>query len=1367
MKPCKSFLVFFLLLLVLKSNSVFSQKLVNVDLFTGTANITIPVYTIQRGDITVPIVYYYRASGIKVEDYDQRFGLGWKLSLDAGITRNLRGFPDDISYQANTGYPAVKGWLMSGVTDIPGKVENFSIAGGITSGSCTNEVTDYSYMNSNIAYNYDSEPDIFDVNAPGLNLQFVFDKTGTIKTIPYQDVKITKTVDQYGAITSFTVVRANGVKYIFDKKNLCTITVDYGVNTSTLPAFSRDYLFYKTYSTNDNSFSFTSKWCLTSITDTKLTIVSYTYDVKQPGSSPVANEKVEILKYNPSTQQYDKTYLYTTSKYIEVERLNRITAYNPDGVAGANGDIQFTWDADFAESKLTEIKMVKEGKKITPVYTGKFCGNGNLGYWGRYFLKSLDISGNGVTPQTQYKFLYSNVNDDTHESYCTFSGNDSITNDQDYWGYFNGHPVSSANTKLDPQIWYYAGLSSGRSFKIHPIPGNSNGVLLAGVNRDVHTNAVAGTLTQITYPTGGTTTLSYDNQVYFDSDVNDSVWGGGVRTRSITDNDGISGTNEVTYYDYDDPSTNITTGRATTVPTFAFAIPNSNSFSTLADKVKNSSYRTLYNLSNEDAYVVYSKVTVRKTNGGKSLYEFNSEGVWGASNGNDWTETMVYGTRNYTSAPGTCNNVAPDILQNDKYDYPFAANTHFDFQRGLLNKVTNYNAGGNMVSEETYTYQRSHTTSSSPNPMAVVWALKYDDITGGSFRRYARYNVLGGVTNLLATKTTKIYSTSNYTNYTTETETYSYPTGDHRLPVTITKTNSDGTSYKTYVKYVKDYGSLSSGGDTYNAALYAMQGLNINAMVESYQSVTVPGSSEVVVGASLVLPKTYYNNQSGFNMYLPYEIWKFVSQAGVAVSNFPSAITSGNFQKYSGYLKTATINDYDFGGLPVSVTGASSRINSCAIYDIDNGGLKVAEFQNAKNTEILYSSFDYDNLYANFGGYTSGDLFAGGRKSKSCLSMTTSTSIYHSVSNATTNSDMIFSCWIKGDFVSGNVTVNLSASGLNSNYNLSFTGITDWTYYEIRIPKPSNSSYTVTLTTSTPIKIDDILFYPGNASAKTYSYDEKLFMNSSSYGLSAIVLTAETGMSGSTRSYEYDLYGRPQLVRDGFNNIVETKSYKPVNNWPSFSATPSIAWAATVPQNVLTTFVVSWSSPLSLPAEIISYTWDFGDGTAASTSSVPYQLHRYRNLGTYQVTCTIYSPAIGTWVVQTPVTSSTNPLPVTVIAQDVTPLICSAGVSEETADGQCIQASCSGLTSACTYTKFQLTAIGNGSLANVQTQVWEKAPVGSTTWTTVSAPLGIATVNFSTSFPWTASYRMRCRVTMTNGDTGTSAEIYVYNNYNQ
>src|SRR5688572_405920 len=154
---------YFVVISVFFLGKTYSQKNVNVDLLTGTANVSIPIYTVQRGDIAVPVGLAYRADGIAVEDYNMQVGLGWSLVAEASVTRVLKGFPDDLQYQGNASYSTIKGWLKT--TTIGGLVENFSIANDNNANTCTDEVTDYSYMNTNFSDYYDTEPDIFMVSA--------------------------------------------------------------------------------------------------------------------------------------------------------------------------------------------------------------------------------------------------------------------------------------------------------------------------------------------------------------------------------------------------------------------------------------------------------------------------------------------------------------------------------------------------------------------------------------------------------------------------------------------------------------------------------------------------------------------------------------------------------------------------------------------------------------------------------------------------------------------------------------------------------------------------------------------------------------------------------------------------------------------------------------------------------------------------------------------------------------------------------------------------------------------------------------------------------------------------------------------------
>ena len=62
-----------------------------VSYYTGTPNISIPLYEIKGKQITVPISLTYHPSGIRPEIHPGPVGLGWSLRADGVITRTVRG----------------------------------------------------------------------------------------------------------------------------------------------------------------------------------------------------------------------------------------------------------------------------------------------------------------------------------------------------------------------------------------------------------------------------------------------------------------------------------------------------------------------------------------------------------------------------------------------------------------------------------------------------------------------------------------------------------------------------------------------------------------------------------------------------------------------------------------------------------------------------------------------------------------------------------------------------------------------------------------------------------------------------------------------------------------------------------------------------------------------------------------------------------------------------------------------------------------------------------------------------------------------------------------------------------------------------
>ena len=81
----------------------------SVNEYTGTADISVPLYTIKSKNIEIPLVLRYDASGIKVEQEASWVGLGWNLMVGGCINYVCAGGHDmyqapDISTKTWTEY---------------------------------------------------------------------------------------------------------------------------------------------------------------------------------------------------------------------------------------------------------------------------------------------------------------------------------------------------------------------------------------------------------------------------------------------------------------------------------------------------------------------------------------------------------------------------------------------------------------------------------------------------------------------------------------------------------------------------------------------------------------------------------------------------------------------------------------------------------------------------------------------------------------------------------------------------------------------------------------------------------------------------------------------------------------------------------------------------------------------------------------------------------------------------------------------------------------------------------------------------------------------------------------------------------------
>lgn len=209
-----------------------------VDNFTGVANISIPLHTIQEGDLTVPISLNYHTGGIKVTEIASWAGLGWALNAGGSITRQVNGSIDEGGYFSNN--IRSEGWYEKGnfYTDEYHRMvaENIDIT---TEYGCNYDPIPsqqaypppyYENISNSRQYAefiskgyYDVQPDIFYLNIPGYSGKFYFNDNQEPILDPFQNIKIEPVYEAIiptmsvaaSRFTYFKVTTPDGTKYFF------------------------------------------------------------------------------------------------------------------------------------------------------------------------------------------------------------------------------------------------------------------------------------------------------------------------------------------------------------------------------------------------------------------------------------------------------------------------------------------------------------------------------------------------------------------------------------------------------------------------------------------------------------------------------------------------------------------------------------------------------------------------------------------------------------------------------------------------------------------------------------------------------------------------------------------------------------------------------------------------------------------------------------------------------------------------------------------------------------------------------------------------------------------------------------------------
>lgn len=817
--------------------------------YTGTPNISVPIFAIEEGNLKVGVSCHYHAGGVGVSTTASSIGLGWALNAGGMIGRTVRGKPDDKD----------GGWYTFGSSQIISS--NFPPG---TPGYCD----DYEAVANGLN---DTESDLYYFSFGPFSGKFVFDTDGTTpRLIEGQDLKITPLTlpNPAGGFDYFMITAADGTKYYFGNTTTSNLRA---VETTQSASFISDC--YGGTSNTQAGYQFLSAWYLTRIEagDGK-TKIDFDYNEEIYSFNQLGNARKTLWQGISCHQQY--TYsccngptCTAVDAYSPMasRSVTQIWGLAPKSITWSNGSIIFERNDIREDVYVGPTNKPKKINKIiindntgtclkkfifnTDYFVSDIVGNPiDLENYKRLRLKKIIETNCSETTNIEHVFQYNHPD----ENGFTYKMPYKLSYSQDHWGYFNG----KNNTNLIPSGGYTA-------------CGNAN--------READAAYVqVGVLKKITYPTGGETLFEYELHDYLDQ-LNQLKTAGGLRVKTITSIAGYNAPPKVVNYEY--KKNNNTSSGLLLTPLIYQSNVSSWGFQRFADcNVSLAaissiafSYPILSTSRINGSPVTYSQVKVISSNNGYSIFEYNNGGVYVHSFPSD----------NFPSAPELQPYIESGKIKSEK---------HYK-EGGTLLKSTTYeytvDLGASIVGQAVISFPNAITFHNN----CCLSAPCYNSIILTECpNKYARADYMVRWGDVLLTKVTDVVDgVTTVTDITYQGQGLGPAARPHHNPITKTFTNSDGKVFKDTYFYAYEY------KDSYAWA---------QAMFDKYM-VSLPIYKEHKIGTTKRAELNEYS--TGFGNNYPY-----LSQYKELMSNdyWDTKFTINTYDMNNGFPKQITLDGF-------------------------------------------------------------------------------------------------------------------------------------------------------------------------------------------------------------------------------------------------------------------------------------------------------------------------------------------------------------------------------------------------------------------------------------------------------------------------
>ncbi len=449
---------------------------IDVNLYTGTANLSLAGPVLQGNHISMPVSLNYATGGNKVEDTGTWVGLGWSLVAGGSITRSARNVPDTKSNYYD-------------------KAD--SIALRLAQPAGTPDFSWYQFYKDVARNAIEVNHDIYYYSFNGRSGKFYISPYKEIYQATDSDLKIAPVFDSVDEITSFLITDEYGHRYLFDVVEQSRMQLDDVVGLGGEP-LADDGGYDPSNTLYDRTFN--STWHLSEISSygdfERIALVydtisgEYEYPINPALNKSRTFTSIDVdgccggtaggqlnEGNSPALSILDRKYLQSAELYINEERIERLDFVISDNSCTDNVTV------DATDRRLDRINVSR---------------------------RDLDGS-DDLTRFIDYRFTY---DCSTNRLTLKTFGETTIFADQYYlkppysFEYIDALPSSLTSTSIDHWGYYNGATNGDNLIPSYSSPQHS----FNGANRNVNPSfSDHGSLYRIDYPTGGYSLFDYSS----------------------------------------------------------------------------------------------------------------------------------------------------------------------------------------------------------------------------------------------------------------------------------------------------------------------------------------------------------------------------------------------------------------------------------------------------------------------------------------------------------------------------------------------------------------------------------------------------------------------------------------------------------------------------------------------------------------------------------------------------------------------------------------------------------------------------------------------------------------------------------------